>query len=75
LFAGHSGATILQRLLPEALHWSADMAQQIRLSVTFAWWLKPYLRVLAICCVLAGTLPDEAKLMAKIKRAMRLTMQ
>jgi hypothetical protein len=51
------------------------MEQQVKLSVTFAWWLKPYLSVLAVCCVLAGTLPDEAKLLAKIKRAIRLTVQ
>ncbi|MDR8400099.1 hypothetical protein NE850_27700 [Paraburkholderia sp. USG1] len=52
------------------------MAQtKIKLGVTFAWWLKPYLLVLTVCCVMAGTLPDEAKLLAKIKRAMRVTVQ
>lgn len=49
--------------------------QQIKLSVSFAWWLKPYLCVLAACCVLAGTVPDQAKLEAKIKRAMRVIVK
>jgi len=48
---------------------------QIKLSVRFAWWLKPYLRVLAFCCVLAGTVPDQEKLEAKIKRAMRVVVE
>ncbi|MFM0256087.1 hypothetical protein [Paraburkholderia sediminicola] len=51
------------------------MAQQIKLSVTFAWWLKPYLRVLAICCILSGNVPDPAKLQAQIKRAMRVIVE
>lgn len=51
------------------------MAHQIKLSVTFAWWLKPYLRVLAPCCLLSGNMPDQAKLQAKIKRAMRVVVQ
>jgi hypothetical protein len=48
---------------------------QIRLSVTFAWWLKPYLRMLAICCVLSGNEPDPVKLQAKIKRATRVVVR
>lgn len=48
---------------------------RVRLSIRMAWWLKPYLRVLTVCCVLAGTLPDEAKLLAKIKSAMRVVVQ
>ncbi|PQV50983.1 hypothetical protein [Paraburkholderia sp. BL21I4N1] len=52
------------------------MAQtQIKLSVSFAWWLNPYLRVLAICCILSGNAPDRAKLEAKIKRAMRVVVR
>ncbi|MGP8437170.1 hypothetical protein ACT2FY_13000 [Paraburkholderia fungorum] len=49
--------------------------QQFRLSVTFAWWLKPYLRVLAICCILSRSVPDQAKLRAKIKRATRVIVE
>ncbi|WP_316150449.1 hypothetical protein [Cupriavidus sp. BIC8F] len=48
---------------------------QVKLSVRFAWWLKPYLKLLAFCCVLAGRLPDQAKLEAKIKRAMRIVIE
>jgi hypothetical protein len=48
---------------------------QMKLVVTFAWWLKPYIRVLACCCVLAGRMPDQAKLAAKVKRATRITIQ
>ena len=48
---------------------------QIKLSLPFARWLKPDLRVLACCCVLAGTVPDQEKLQAKIKRAMRVVVE
>lgn len=48
---------------------------EIKLSVRYAWWLKPYLRVLAFCCVMAGTLPDQAKLEAKIRRAVRVVAE
>ncbi|MGY6256553.1 hypothetical protein ACXIVK_24085 [Paraburkholderia caledonica] len=48
---------------------------QVKLSVTFAWWLKPYIYVLAICAVLAGARPDADKLAAVVKRAMRVTVQ
>lgn len=48
---------------------------ELKLSVKFAWWLKPYLRVLAFFCVMAGTLPDQAKLEAKILRAMRVVAE
>ncbi|WP_250501960.1 hypothetical protein [Caballeronia sp. AZ7_KS35] len=47
----------------------------MKFAVTFAWWLRPYLRVLSACCVLAGRAPDEVKLAAKIKRATRITIQ
>lgn len=45
------------------------------MRVSFAWWLKPYLYVLAFCCVMAGTRLDEVKLVAKIKRATRITVR
>lgn len=52
------------------------MAQaQVKLSVTFAWWLKPYIYALAVCAVLAGTRPDADKLAAVVKRAMRVTVR
>jgi hypothetical protein len=52
------------------------MAQsKITMHLSFAWWLRPYLRVLAICCVLAGSMPDHEKLEAKVKRAMRITVR
>jgi hypothetical protein len=49
--------------------------QQFKLSVAFAWWLKPYLSVLAICCILSGNVPDQVKLQAQIKRAMRVIVE
>lgn len=58
--------------------WLLDwpMAQsKITMHLSFAWWLRPYLRVLAICCVLAGSMPDHEKLEAKVKRAMRITVR
>ncbi|MGT2433520.1 hypothetical protein ACU4HD_40790 [Cupriavidus basilensis] len=48
---------------------------RIKLSVRYAWWLKPYLRVLAFCCVVAGTQPDQEKLEAKIRRAIRVVVE
>ena len=51
------------------------MQTEMKLSVTFAWWLKPYLRLLAWFCVLTGNEADLAKLEAKIKRAMRVTVK
>jgi hypothetical protein len=51
------------------------MAQQIKLSIHIAWWLKPYLHVLAFFCVLTCNVPDQMKLSAKIKRAMRVTIE
>ncbi|MFT0167497.1 hypothetical protein ACLKMY_00515 [Paraburkholderia mimosarum] len=51
------------------------MQSDIKLSVTFAWWLKPYLFVLAFFCVLTRNAPDPAKLEANIKRGMRVTVR
>ncbi|MBR8344665.1 hypothetical protein [Burkholderia ambifaria] len=45
------------------------------IHISCAWWLKPYLYVLAWFCVLTGNVVDEAKLEAKIKRAMRVTIK
>ncbi|WP_175837089.1 hypothetical protein [Burkholderia anthina] len=45
------------------------------IQISFAWWLKPYLFVLAWFCVVTGQGADEAKLEAKIKRAMRVTVK
>ncbi|WP_174978690.1 hypothetical protein [Pandoraea terrigena] len=48
---------------------------QIKLRVTFAWWLKPYIFALAFCAVLAGTTPDAEKLGRVIKRAVRVSVR
>ena len=53
----------------------AGIVTEVKISVRMAWWLKPYLRLLAFCCVLAGTQPDQAKLEAKIRRAMRVVVE
>lgn len=45
------------------------------IQISFAWWLKPYLYALAWCCVMSGREADPAKLAAKIKRAMRVTVK
>ncbi|MBP0714825.1 hypothetical protein ABXK61_16080 [Burkholderia sola] len=52
-----------------------SMKQDFRLNVTIAWWLKPYLFVLALLCVVTGRVADQAKLEATIKRAMRVTIK
>lgn len=60
------------------MRWLLDwpMAQsKITMHVSFAWWLKPYIYVLAACCILAQREPDPSKLEAKIKRAMRITVR
>lgn len=44
---------------------------EVKLSVRFAWWLKPYLRVLAFCCIVAGT----AKRARKIRSAARVIVE
>lgn len=51
------------------------MKQDFRLSVTIAWWLKPYLFVLALLCVMTGRVANQAKLEATIKRAMRVAVK
>lgn len=51
------------------------MQTDVKLSVSFAWWLKPYLRVFALCAVLSGRVPDSDKLAAKIARATRVTVR
>ncbi|MFM0330666.1 hypothetical protein [Paraburkholderia strydomiana] len=52
------------------------MAQtQVKLSVTFAWWLKPYVYMLAICAVLVGATPDRDKLARVVKSATRVKVQ
>jgi len=48
---------------------------QIKLSVTIAWWLRPYLLVLAFFCVLTRNVPDQAKLEAMIKRALHVVVE
>ena len=51
------------------------MKHDVKLIVSVAWWLHPYIRALAFFCVLTGNEPDEAKLHAKIKRAIRVRVQ
>jgi hypothetical protein len=59
-----------------SIQWVHHMAQtQVKLSVTFAWWLKPYIFALACCAVLARRVPDQDKLARVIKSAMRVTVQ
>lgn len=50
----------------------ADMTAVIRLRVAFAWWLRPYLHLLAWFAFLSDRKPDEAKLKAVIRRGVRL---
>jgi hypothetical protein len=59
-----------------SIQWVHHMAQtQVKLSVTFAWWLKPYIYLLAICAVLAGATPDRDKLARVVKTATRVKVQ
>src|SRR4051794_10522192 len=57
-----------------ALPYGGPMATA-HLSLTLAWWRKPYLRALASCCVGSGNSPHQAKLHAKVERAMRVVVQ
>lgn len=50
-------------------------AHTVRLSVKLAWWLRPYLKLLVFCCVLAGTAPDQTKLKAKVRRGLRVVVE
>jgi hypothetical protein len=57
-----------------ALPYRVTMATA-HLSVTFAWWREPRLRALANCCVDSDNSPHQAKLQAKVKRAMCVVVQ
>lgn len=46
-------------------------ATEFRLECRIAWWLPPYLRLLAFFCWLHGSEPDWEKLERKIKAAVR----
>jgi len=48
------------------------MRHDVKISVSFAWWLKPYMHALFICALLSNRVPDESKLAAKMRRAMRV---
>jgi hypothetical protein len=48
---------------------------EFKVSVSFAWWLKPYIFALACCAVLAHRVPDQDKLSRVVKRAMRVTVR
>ena len=45
---------------------------KIKLDVSFAWWLKPYLFAITVVAVLTRSEPDWGKLRRMIERAMRI---
>lgn len=47
-------------------------ATRIIITVTWAWWFKPYLAALEFFCNLMGAKPDPDKLWAVTRRAVRL---
>jgi hypothetical protein len=44
----------------------------IKVRVTVAWWLSPYLTALVFLCRLHGTAPNEEKLRRVIAKAIRV---
>lgn len=50
----------------------SDITMTIKVRVTVAWWLKPYLTALIFLCRLHNTEPDEEKLKRVIARAIRV---
>jgi len=45
--------------------------KDLTITITFAWWLRPYLATLITLCRIMGTIPDERQMEATILRAMR----
>lgn len=44
----------------------------VRMEISLAWWLRPYLAVLIAVAVMLGREPDLEKLQRVIQRAVRL---
>lgn len=49
-----------------------EITMTIKVRMTVAWWLKPYLTALLFVCRLHNVEPDEEKLKRVIARAVRV---